>query len=127
MREITQTGREFYFSIANDFDSTPAENWNAQQVAASLIVHHARTYKRIQEAWCSIEMDEAQTKAMERREMLLEKRIAELVAALPTVQGQPITVKFGGDPRGYTVKLIMASGKSNTWGGAEDGYGVPNS
>jgi hypothetical protein len=34
-------------------------------------------------------------------------------------------VKLGGDPRGYTVKVIVPSGRYNTWGGAEDGWGVP--
>lgn len=34
------------------------------------------------------------------------------------------TVKLGGDPRGYVVKLILASGRHNTWGGAADGWGV---
>lgn len=33
-------------------------------------------------------------------------------------------VKLGGDPRGYVVKLILASGRHNTWGGASDGWGV---
>lgn len=33
-------------------------------------------------------------------------------------------VKLGGDPRGYVVKLILASGRHNTWGGAADGWGV---
>ncbi|MBT9176519.1 MAG: hypothetical protein DDT20_00838 [Firmicutes bacterium] len=32
---------------------------------------------------------------------------------------------FSGDPRGYTVKVKFPSGASNTWGGSEDGWGVP--
>ena len=31
----------------------------------------------------------------------------------------------GGDPRGYCTKLRLKSGRYNTWGGAEDGWGVP--
>lgn len=34
------------------------------------------------------------------------------------------TVKLGGDPRGYVVKLHLANGRHNTWGGAESGWGV---
>lgn len=34
-------------------------------------------------------------------------------------------VDFGGDPRGYTVKVFLPSGTYNTWGGAESGWGVP--
>lgn len=32
---------------------------------------------------------------------------------------------LGGDPRGFTVKLLFPSGIYNTWGGKESGYGVP--
>lgn len=32
---------------------------------------------------------------------------------------------FGGDPRGYTVKLLLPDGTYNTWGGFECGLGVP--
>jgi hypothetical protein len=32
---------------------------------------------------------------------------------------------FGGDPRGYTVKVHLPNHAYNTWGGAESGYGVP--
>jgi hypothetical protein len=35
-------------------------------------------------------------------------------------------VKCGGDPRGYTVKVFLPSGRYNTWGGAEEGWGVPS-
>lgn len=31
--------------------------------------------------------------------------------------------KVGGDPRGYCLKIIMPSGRHNTWGGAEEGWG----
>lgn len=30
-----------------------------------------------------------------------------------------------GDPRGYCLKLHTPSGRYNTWGGKEEGYGVP--
>jgi hypothetical protein len=36
-------------------------------------------------------------------------------------------VKFKDDPRGYTVRLLLPSGAYNTWGGKEEGYGVPGS
>ena len=34
-------------------------------------------------------------------------------------------LNLGGDPRGYAVKLILPTGRYNTWGGKEEGYGVP--
>lgn len=33
-----------------------------------------------------------------------------------------LTVKVGGDPRGFTFKLIGLPG--NSWGGDEEGYGL---
>jgi len=36
-----------------------------------------------------------------------------------------IKPKFNGDPRGACVKLILPSGRYNSWGGKEDGYCVP--
>ena len=41
----------------------------------------------------------------------------------------PMIVKFKDGrttaiPRGYVVKLHLPSGKHNTWGGKESGYGI---
>ena len=46
---------------------------------------------------------------------------AKLHAILPP----GFTALTGGDPRGYTTKLIVPSGAHNTMGGREDGIGVP--
>lgn len=32
--------------------------------------------------------------------------------------------RVNGDPRGYPVKLQLPSGRYNTWGGREEGYGI---
>ncbi len=55
----------------------------------------------------------------ERKELACEKRIKEICA------GFNLPVTLGGDPRGYTVKVKFPSGAYNTWGGSEEGYGVP--
>ena len=34
-------------------------------------------------------------------------------------------LNLGGDPRGYAVKLILPTGRYNTFGGKGEGYGVP--
>lgn len=49
-------------------------------------------------------------------------RIEERVRALAAKNGA--TVNLSGDPRGYVVKLHLPSGRYNTWGGPESGYGV---
>ena len=41
------------------------------------------------------------------------------------LNGSGVTADFSGDPRGYVVKLHLPSGKYNTFGGLESGYGVP--
>ena len=53
-------------------------------------------------------------------------RGAALVAeadALAAVYGA--TAITGGDPRGFSLKLVLPSGRYNTWGGPPEGYGVP--
>ena len=57
------------------------------------------------------------------KELRMQTKIEKQIADLTKAHGLHVT--FGGDPRGYTVKLILPSGRYNTWGGAEDGWGVP--
>lgn len=81
------------------------------QRVASLLHRHARTYDRIQEAWCSVEMSDRQTARLEAREAKLEARIRELVELLPQPDGGSWRVEFSGDPRGYTVRLVAPDGR----------------
>lgn len=75
---------------------------------------HANTdaarVSRLQQAW------EARIK---RQEKACELRITAIC------QDLGLTPDFGGDPRGYTVKVQLPTGASNTWGGREDGWGIP--
>lgn len=102
--------------------------------AARLLLRHAATHGRLAEESCnghpaqgSPSMDvkslgklqEKWDARIEREEKRIEKRIGEICAPFG------IRPDFGGDPRGYTVKLFLPSGKYNTWGGKESGYGVP--
>jgi chromosome condensin MukBEF MukE localization factor len=86
---------------------------------ARLLLRHAKTYDRIQEMWCSEEMSDRRRGALEKKETNLERRITELAERFGA------KVKFGGDPRGFTVKLLLKSGRWNSWGGASEGFGVP--
>lgn len=78
---------------------------HAIRETCSLIARHAKTYARIQEMWCSVEMSDAETARVERQEFLIEQRIRSLVADLPHSDDGPWSVEFSGDPRGYTVRL----------------------
>lgn len=89
----------------------------------ALIARHARTHERIQETWCNDEMSDKATARLEAREARLEARIADLVATLPHTDHGPFTVRFDGDPRGHTVKIICPVGGlelGNTWGDRRD-------
>lgn len=78
----------------------PAQEWNLP----------AAEINKLQDAWdARIAKREAQVEARMRA-------ILKPFGIVPT---------FGGDPRGFTVKLKLPSGASNTWGGSEDGFGVP--
>ena len=77
----------------------------------SLISRHAQTYDRIQELWCNEEMSDRRRELLERKEAQLEARIRTLVGELPgwddENQRGEWRVRFGGDPRGATVVLVM--------------------
>lgn len=77
----------------------------------------ARQHGRLAEWDCNVGLDARQERAKGR----LEREMTTLAVTLWGLKG----IMFDGDPRGYTVKLLLPSGKHNTWGGAEDGYGVP--
>lgn len=120
-RYETIAGREFAFAKLIT-DGIPYESWAAIKTAASLIIRHARTYKRIQEAWCSVEMNDAETARTQKREANIENRIVMLAKSLPGVEG----VVFQGDPRGATIKLVMKDkDKHDCWG--REGLCVPHS
>lgn len=85
---------------------------------ARAIMRHAATVGAIALKHCNVGLDERDEAKLERTRAAIVKICDEL----PGVQA-----KFGGDPRGYTVKLILPTKRYNTWGGEEDGWGVPNS
>jgi len=99
--------------------------------AARALMRHAKTHGRLACEACNgypggrhdyrfddkfLEQWEAKRAAHEAR---IEARMVEILAPFGIVP------RFGGDPRGYTVKIHFPSGAYNTWGGREEGYGVP--
>jgi hypothetical protein len=107
-----------YEAIPNE---TPYGAYKGLAVAAAELMRLARRHDKIQERLCN-EPDESGRIA--RSDERIEARIKELIAAVPlsaAIRG----VVLSGDPRGYTVKVLLKNGRYNTWGGAEDGWGVP--
>jgi hypothetical protein len=86
-----------------------------------LLCRAARSYGRLQITRCNRELTEAEQKQEEQ----LEKRIRALCLDLPHVAGKPIMPILGGDPRGAAVKLRMADGRTDDFGG--EGLIVPGS
>lgn len=114
MSKITNRGRAFAAEIKRYF---PAPSDTTLELL-SLIARHARTHHRLQEISCSVEMTERQQLRHDRRDAQIEARIATLVARLPASTAGKVTVRFEGDPRGYTVKLVVPEQpyEGNTWG-----------
>lgn len=85
---------------------------------ARQVMRHAATYQKLQLARCERSLTDHETAA----EAATEKHI---LALLDGKNGPGAKARFSGDPRGCTVKLVFPSGHNNTWGGADDGWGVP--
>ena len=108
---------------------------------ARLLVRHSVTHGRLAEMSCNghplqsvcppagcdmpawnARVNKAQDRLdayIEKREGQIERRITAICAELG------LSPNFQGDPRGYTVKVALPNGAYNTWGGREDGWGVP--
>jgi len=88
--------------------------------AAQRLMRCATTIQRVRELECSVEMSEAEAARVAKRSESAEKRAAKIAATF----GAKILTQ--GDPRGYCLKLKLKSGRHNTWGGPEAGFGVPS-
>lgn len=110
------------------------ERTNEAVDAARLLLRHAKTYDRLQEMACESHpamnnpnidikvagrLQEEREKWIEKREGQIEKRIAKIVEPFG------LRVRFGGDPRGFTVALYFPDNSYNSWGGQENGWGIP--
>ena len=121
---------------------TPAERLKMSHQSidvevCSLLCRSAVTYLHVQEGHCNghpacsspyidaktaSKLQERFEARLEKREEQLEKHISKLAAQLPGVK----EVKFGGDPRGSTIKLVMKDGRcGGDWG--QEGIPVPGS
>lgn len=82
---------------------------------AEALLELSRQYEKIQVTECNRELTN-----LERNK---EERVKEQLKEIGKMCMLPL--KFNGDPRGYTVKCFFFDGSYNTWGGAEEGYGIP--
>ena len=122
MTGTTTKGLQLYETLARATGRTNLSGW-----VCSRICRMATTYGRMQEEACSVEFTDREERRRDRKAETLEASMRELVRMLWADTGEPWTVKFGGDPRGYTVEILIPGTRGNTWGGSSDGYGVPGS
>lgn len=107
---ITQRGRALAQDLSDDLQDCPL-CWLDIERLLSKIGRDAVTYHRLQEARCNGYPDE-------RKEAQIEGRVTRRARRLG------FGVKFTGDPRGYCTRFLLPSGRYNTWGGKEDGWGI---
>lgn len=79
------------------------------------ILKHAKTIDRAATSECN--------GTLTRRQKLAAARAECTIAEICEKQG--FSVHFGGDPRGYTTKIAFPDGSYNSWGGVDEGWGVP--
>lgn len=88
---------------------------------ARKMVRLAKKHQHYQGLLCNRELTPGEVKADLKVEEQLRVIVKEEI-------GKGCTVRFMGDPRGYTVRLLGFDDDAfNTWGGKESGYGVPTS
>lgn len=82
---------------------------------ARLILRNAATIQRLAVEACNRELSRGE----ERQDANTVKRIVD------ACEPWDIKPRFNGNPRGSVVKLLLPSGRWNSWGGDENGYCVP--
>lgn len=130
MRAKDKERQEFIDRMLANFTGAPSQT----KRVAELLLRHAKTHGRLAEMSCNghpaqgsptmpaEQINKLQDKwdaYIEKRETQIEHRMKQLADSIGC------QIKFGGDPRGYTVKVVLPDGRYNTWGGAEEGWGIP--
>ena len=134
MARVTENGRQLRLTLLQAGYRKPA-NENMLQEVCSQICRAARTYALVQERECNghqtwdHKWDEVAAKADERKGARLEERMTSLIKQIDP-RAKPV---FNGDPRGFTVNILVPKRRRstqryyNTMGGPERGIGVPGS
>ena len=128
MASRKETWNQLYDLLYSDHitftPENPDKSWVEHRKNVDLLFRYAANLHRIQERQCNGyqdykgNWDQAAADRDEKRETRIQDKVRAIVARY-----SPLSVNFNGDPRGYSIKLL-GTGKSNTWGGMEDGYGV---
>ena len=104
------------FDLKPDYagESTP-EGLGKLFVLSQKLAHLAYDYA-LMVSWQS----DTDPKSLTRKTKKLQKEIAQIAREI----NPKIKIIFDDDPRGYSVRLLLPSGKYNTFGGRDEGWGV---
>lgn len=80
----------------------------------------ARALNKINLRLCNEDMSDAEYDRIKAREAKLEAD-----AALIAKEFGVTIIPGSGDPRGFSLKLKLPDGRYNSFGGAEEGWGIP--
>ena len=114
---------EFVSKIFSELDACePTAPYRAEvRPLSQELMRLARRHGKLAERLCN---DSSYGPREERADANLERRMGEIIRE-PDLAPAIVGIKFSSDPRGFTVKVFLRSGDYNTWGGKEDGWGVP--
>jgi hypothetical protein len=102
----TKEKLEFVFAMAKHANNTTLHE-------CQRLMRYAATLQRLAETACNRELTVAEIRKEERIQM-------DVIAILAP---HDCEVKFGGDPRGCVVKIVVPDGYTNDWGA--EGICVP--
>ena len=102
---------EFLCAMIEEFG-----NSYTTQTACIELLRRAKQHQFVSEQRCNV----GDTDYLMKRQQALRQSMIKVGNTINA------TLKFGGDPRGFTVKVMLQKTRLfNSWGGAEEGYGVP--
>ena len=120
----TQLYHLLYQDHINYAPENPDRSFAEMRQNVDLLFRYAANLSRIAERQCNGyqdwkgNWDQAAADRDEKREARIQAKVQAIVSRYSGV-----SVIFNGDPRGYSIKLL-GLGTYNTFGGAEDGYGI---
>ena len=76
----------------------------------------AKVKERYNLLYCNIGLTPGQEANVEK----VNSKVRDITEKLHT------SIIINGDPRGYALKILLPSKDYNTWGGQEDGGGIPS-
>lgn len=114
---LKQERERFYKLLKDEFGI------QYNRIIGDQLISLAHRYHVIQERWCNEPMSDKLRYNVEQREIRYEKQVTEILKSYIGPDKPIREIIFAGDPRGYTIKLKLASGRSNDMGGEE--FGIP--